>query len=115
VFRKGIELGLRGHREVQNGVGFLLHSLGMLELDNQRPVEAKRVFSTGVSLFTEHSQMLLGLGLACLKLGEGEEARKHFKASIDADPHHCHAWQSWAIAEKQVCIYCMVFIIHDWP
>lgn len=77
MFRKGIELGLRGNREVENSVGFLLHSLGMLELDNQRPQEAKRVFNTGATIFKDHSQMFLGVGLACLKLGEGEEARKY--------------------------------------
>jgi len=32
IFRQGIELGLKGNREVENGVSFLLHSLGMLEL-----------------------------------------------------------------------------------
>jgi hypothetical protein len=49
------------YREVENGVGFLLHSLGMLEMDSHRVEEAKRVFSTGVSLFPHHSQMLLGI------------------------------------------------------
>ena len=73
----------------------------MLELDAQRAEEAKRVFQTGVALFKDHSQMLLGLGQATLKLGESEMARRHFKASIDANPSHGHAWQSWALAEKQ--------------
>jgi len=101
IFHKGIELGLNGNKEVDSGVGFLLHSLGMLELDNGRADESKRVFSTGVSLFPHHSQMLLGLALASMRLGDGDVAREYFKASVDSDPLHAHAWQSWAIAEKQ--------------
>ena len=93
IFRRGIELGLKGNREVEHGVGFLLHSLGMLEMDGQRIEEAKRVFSTGVSLFPRHSQMLLGLALACGKLGQLGVARQHYRASVDADPSHAHAWQ----------------------
>ncbi len=101
IFHKGIELGLSGNKEVDSGVGFLLHSLGMLELDNGRADESKRVFSTGVSLFPQHSQMLLGLALASIRLGDGDVAREYFRASVDSDPLHAHAWQSWAIAEKQ--------------
>jgi tetratricopeptide (TPR) repeat protein len=101
IFRRGMELGLKGNREVDNGVGFLLHSLGTLEADNHRPEEAKKVFMTGASLFPNHSQILLGLALACMKLGQYAEARESFKASVDADPFHAHAWQSWGLAEKQ--------------
>ena len=101
IFRKGIELGLRGNREVDNGVGFLLHSLGTLEADSQRIVEAKKVFSTGVNLFPQNSHLLLGLALVQMKCGEYELAREHFKASVDSDPFHAHSWQSWALAEKQ--------------
>ncbi|KAJ1436823.1 hypothetical protein B484DRAFT_324887 [Ochromonadaceae sp. CCMP2298] len=101
IFRKGIELGLKGNREVDPGVGFLLHSLGMLELDNRRFSEAHKVFSTGIRLFPNHSQMLLGQALVCMKLGQHEQARAHFRLSVDADAAHLHAWQCWAIAEKQ--------------
>ncbi len=101
IFRRGIELGLRGNREVDNGVGFLLHSLGTLEADNHRVEEAKKVFSTGVNLFPQHSHLLLGLALAEMKCGEYDLAREHFKASVDSDPFHAHSWQSWALAEKQ--------------
>ena len=102
IFRRGIELGLRGSREVENGVGFLLHSLGMLEVDAHRFREAHRVFTTGVSLFPEHSHMLLGRALASMSLGYFKEAHQDFRASVGADPHHAHAWQAWAIAEKQM-------------
>mmetsp|Transcript_14148 Transcript_14148/g.23536 ORF Transcript_14148/g.23536 Transcript_14148/m.23536 type:complete len:1046 (-) Transcript_14148:183-3320(-) len=101
IFRKGIELGLKGNREVDPGVGFLLHSLGMLELDGRRLLEAQKVFATGISLFPNHSQMLLGQALVSMKLGEHEKARLHFRLSVDADATHLHAWQCWAIAEKQ--------------
>jgi tetratricopeptide (TPR) repeat protein len=101
IFRRGIELGLRGNREVDNGVGFLLHSLGTLEADSLRVEEAEKVFSTGVNLFPQHSHLLLGLALVEMKLGKYDEAREHFKASVDSDPFHAHSWQSWALAEKQ--------------
>ena len=102
IFRQGIELGLKGNREVENGVSFLLHSLGMLELvDRHRSHEAEKIFSTGVSLFPKHSQMQLGLAMASMKLGVEEKAKKCFKSAVDADPYHAHAWQAWAIAEKQ--------------
>lgn len=101
IFRRGIELGLRGNREVDNGVGFLLHSLGTLEADGMRMEEAEKVFSTGVNLFPQHSHLLLGLALVQMKLGKYDEAREHFKASVDSDPFHAHSWQSWALAEKQ--------------
>lgn len=104
IFRQGIELGLKGNREVENGVSFLLHSLGMLELiERHRCDEAEKIFSTGVSLFPKHSQMQLGLALTSMKLGAYEKARKCFRLAVDADPYHAHAWQAWAIAEKQCC------------
>ena len=37
--------------------------------------------------------MLLGLALACGKLGQLGVARQHYRASVDADPSHAHAWQ----------------------
>ena len=101
VFHKGIELGLNGNREVDSGVGFLLHSLGVLELDNGRPEEAIKVFLTGISFFPQHSQMLLGLAQANMRSSFYDKAREHFRAAVDADPHHAQAWQCWAIAEKQ--------------
>ena len=104
IFKHGIEIGLKGNREVENGVSFLLHSLGMLELmDRHRFDEAEKIFSTGVSLFPKHSQMQLGLAMASMKLGAEEKARKCFRSAVDADPYHAHAWQAWAIAEKQCC------------
>jgi len=101
IFHKGIELGLNGNREVDSGVGFLLHSLGMLELDCGKADEAKRVFSTGISLFPQHSHLLLGLAMANVRLGNLDASREQFRAAVDADPFHAHAWQSWAVAEKQ--------------
>lgn len=101
IFRRGIDIGLKGSREVEHGVGFLLHSLGMLELDCNNFAEATKVFEMGVSLFSRHSHMLLGLALAQMKSGLMERARKNFRSSVDADPFHAHAWQAWALAEKQ--------------
>lgn len=102
IFRQGIEIGLKGNREVENGVSFLLHSLGMLELvDRHRVEEAEKIFSTGISLFPKHSHMHLGLAMSLMRLGMDEKARKYFRSAIDADPFHAHAWQAWAIAEKQ--------------
>jgi tetratricopeptide (TPR) repeat protein len=102
IFRQGIEIGLKGNREVENGVSFLLHSLGMLELvESHRVEEAEKIFSTGVSLFPKHSHMHLGLAMSLMRLGMDEKAREYFRAAVDADPYHAHAWQAWAIAEKQ--------------
>ncbi len=117
----GIELGLCGQREVEQGVDFLFHSLGMLQLDTKQFAEAKKVFSAGVGLFPNHSHMLLGrvplytyyasrfyfatlagLALACMRLGQHAQARERFRMSVDCDSQHLHAWQSWAVAEKQL-------------
>eukprot|EP01036_Dinobryon_divergens_P030333 gene30333-39562_t len=102
IFRKGIELGLCGQREVEQGVDFLFHSLGMLQLDTKQFAEAKKVFTAGVGLFPNHSHMLLGLALACMRLGQHSQARERFRMSVDCDSQHLHAWQSWAVAEKQL-------------
>jgi tetratricopeptide (TPR) repeat protein len=102
IFRRGIELGLCGDREVEPGVDFLFHSLGMLQLDTRQFAEAKRIFEAGVGLFPRHSHMLLGLALALMRMGQHGHARDCFRAAVDADCHHLHAWQSWAIAEKQL-------------
>ena len=126
LFRRGIELGLCGQREVEHGVDFLFHSLGMLHLDSKQFAEAKKVFSAGLGLFPRHSHMLLGQGvpglmvsdslshniqmygrtaglaLACMRLGQHSQARECFRLSVDCDSQHLHAWQSWAIAEKQL-------------
>eukprot|EP01041_Mallomonas_annulata_P003417 gene3417-6780_t len=102
IFRAGIELGIRGNREIEHGVSFLLHSLGSLELHGNNIEEAKRIFTTGVELYPHHSQLLLGLALTLMKLGENDEARKFFKESVDADSKHSHAWQAWAVAEKSI-------------
>ena len=69
LLKKGIELGLKGLREVEHGTEFLLHSLGTLELDNRHFEEAKKVFETGVLLYPKHSHLLLGLALSYMKLG----------------------------------------------
>jgi Flp pilus assembly protein TadD len=101
IFRRGIALGLRGSREAEQGVGFLLHSLGTLELSGRRYREALRVFSTGANIFPGNSHLLLGRALALMRVGDWDIARGDFRASVDADPHHAHAWQAWAVAEKQ--------------
>lgn len=102
IFRLGIKMGLKGNREVDHGVDFLLHSLGMLELYSRKFKEAKIVFRKGIELYPKHSHMMLGLALTSMKLGDYEGAREYFRASVDADALHLHAWQSWAIAEKQL-------------
>lgn len=73
---------------------------GMLELDNNNPAEAERVFQSGVKIFPTHSHLLLGLALAEIKLGKTSLGRQHFKAAVDADMYHAHAWQCWALFEK---------------
>ena len=104
IFRRGVELGLQ-NKEVLGvgvGVGFLLHSLGMLLLDDRDWPGAQEVFRRGVKLFPAHSHMLLGMALVMMRTGDHRAARKYFRQSVDADSMHLHAWQSWAVAEKQL-------------
>jgi Flp pilus assembly protein TadD len=44
--------------------------------------EALDVFSTGAAAFPKHSQMLLGLALANMRLGRYDEAREAFKEAV---------------------------------
>ena len=85
IFRHGVELSMGEGAGADPGVGFLLHSLGTLELDSRRLREARAVFEEGVQLFPNHSQMLLGLALSCMRLGEHQRARQLFRQSVDAD------------------------------
>ena len=101
AYRRGIEIAMKGGRELDPAVEFLFHSLGMMELEYQRPLEAKKVFTLGTSLFPQQPLLLLGLAIAETKLGGHEQARKLFRSSIDVEVTHAHAWQAYAIFEKQ--------------
>jgi tetratricopeptide (TPR) repeat protein len=100
ILKHGIEVSVK-KSEIDPNVKFLFHSLGMLELDRLNPVEAERIFEAGINIFPSNSHFLLGMALAYMKLGKNDLARQEFKLSVDADVYHAHAWQCWAIFEKQ--------------
>lgn len=86
----------RFHRDV-----FLIHSLGMLELNSNRAAEAERVFMDGLKKHTRSSQLLLGAALSKVKLGSEDSARDYFERSIKANKRHAQAWQAWGVMESR--------------
>ena len=106
------EILVRGLREVRlNEVGmdstnrdrakFLYHTLGMLELNSNRPTVARNYFQEGIDRFGNSSQLLLGSGLCAVKLGNEETARSLFEKSVLADRKHAQAWQAWGVMETR--------------
>lgn len=106
------ELLLEGNREARRmDVGtdsphreralFLTHTLGMLELNSNRPSASLDVFKDGIDRFGNSSQLLLGAALCEVKLGNERKARKLFERSVLNDETHAQAWQAWGVMEMR--------------
>jgi tetratricopeptide (TPR) repeat protein len=106
------ELLLEGNREVRRiNVGtdsphreralFLTHTLGMLELNSNRPSASLEVFRDGIERYGNSSQLLLGAALCEVKLGNERKARVLFERSVLNDEKHAQAWQAWGVMEMR--------------
>jgi tetratricopeptide (TPR) repeat protein len=106
------ELLWQGQRQVQcRNVGtdsphrdravFLTHTLGMLELNSNRPAESMKVFQDGIERYGNSSQLLLGAALCQVKLGNEQRARELFERSVAQDHRHAQAWQAWGVMEMR--------------
>ncbi len=84
---------------------FLTHTLGMLELNSNRAIEAKMVFESGLERHVNSSQLLLGAALSEVKLGNEDAARVLFERSVNVDRKHAQAWQSWGVMEMRAGNY----------
>ncbi|CAB9523264.1 HAT [Seminavis robusta] len=81
---------------------FLSHTLGMLELNSNRPTEALEVFvCQGIDRYGNSSQLLLGAALCEAKLGKQEAAQELFERSVLVDSKHGQAWQAWGVMEMR--------------
>mmetsp|Transcript_41690 Transcript_41690/g.100000 ORF Transcript_41690/g.100000 Transcript_41690/m.100000 type:complete len:1258 (+) Transcript_41690:115-3888(+) len=80
---------------------FLSHSLGMLELNSNRPVEALEIFEEGTHRCGNSSRLLLGAALCQMRLGKEDAARSLFEQTIVADKKHPQAWQAWGVMETR--------------
>jgi tetratricopeptide (TPR) repeat protein len=80
---------------------FLTHTLGMLELNSNRPSIALDVFVNGIDQYGNSSQLLLGAALCSIKLGNERKAREWFEQSVVTDEKHAQAWQAWGMMEMR--------------
>jgi tetratricopeptide (TPR) repeat protein len=80
---------------------FLSHTLGMLELNSNRPAVALETFQEGISRCGNSSQLLLGAALCEMKLGKENAARSLYERSILRDKKHAQAWQAWGVMETR--------------
>eukprot|EP00980_Cylindrotheca_fusiformis_P015825 scaffold4634_cov122-Cylindrotheca_fusiformis.AAC.6 len=105
ILRKGLqEIRLKNlgtdstHRSRAN---FLSHTLGMLELNSNRPGVALEIFEEGLKRGGDSSQLLLGAALCEMKLGKDDSARALFERSVLNDKKHAQAWQAWGVMETR--------------
>jgi tetratricopeptide (TPR) repeat protein len=105
ILRKGLEeirvknLGTDStHRDRAK---FLSHTLGMLELNSNRPGDALSIFQDGLSRCGNSSQLLLGSALCEMRLGKEDAARALFERSVLNDKKHAQAWQAWGVMETR--------------
>lgn len=80
---------------------FLSHTLGMMELNSNRPKEALEVFIDGIERFGNSSQLVLGAAQSNFRLGKHQVARLKFEQSVLMDPEHAQAWQAWGVMEMR--------------
>lgn len=80
---------------------FLSHTLGMLELNSNRPSEALAIFEEGIQRCGNSSRLLLGAALCEMRLGKESAARSLFEQTIAADKKHAQAWQTWGVMETR--------------
>lgn len=86
------------HRDRAN---FLSHTLGMLELNSNRPAIALEIFEDGLTRGGNSSQLLLGAALCEMRLGKDNAARALFERSVLNDKKHAQAWQAWGVMETR--------------
>ena len=105
ILQKGLgelhrtEVGMDStHRERAK---FLCHTLGMLELNSNRPSIALEIFQQGTTRCGNSSQLLLGAALCEAKLGKEDAARVLFERAILSDRKHAQAWQAWGVMETR--------------
>lgn len=84
---------------------FLTQSLGTIELNCNRPLEAKKIFESGIEQHGNSTQLLLGAAWSELKLGNDDAARNFFERSVNVDRSHAQAWQSWGVMEMRAGNY----------
>lgn len=80
---------------------FLSHTLGMLELNSNRPVIALDIFKDGIQRCGNSSRLLLGAALSEMRLGKDDAARALFERSVVSDKKHAQAWQAWGVMETK--------------
>lgn len=80
---------------------FLSHTLGMLELNSNRPAIALEVFQDGIQRCGNSSRLLLGAALSEMKLGKEDAARGLFERSVMSDRKHAQGWQAWGVMETK--------------
>lgn len=80
---------------------FLTHTLGMLEMNRNHPIDALKVFSDGINRYGNSSQLLLGAALCEISLGNEKKARALFERSVLSDERHAQAWQAWGVMEMR--------------
>jgi tetratricopeptide (TPR) repeat protein len=86
------------HRE---RASFLSHTLGMLELNFNRPSNASQIFLDGIERYGNSSQLLLGAALCEVKMGNDKTAQTFFERSIMSDEKHSQAWHAWGVMEMR--------------
>lgn len=84
---------------------FLVHTLGMIELNTNRPADASMVFKDGIVKYGNCSQLLLGAALSEVKLGNEDKARELFEKAARTDSRHAQAWQAWGVMEMRAGHY----------
>jgi tetratricopeptide (TPR) repeat protein len=84
---------------------YLYHTLGMLELNSNRPSDALAVLQEGINRCGNSSQLLLASALCEVKLGKEDAARVLFERSILVDKKHAQAWQAWGVMETRAGNY----------
>lgn len=80
---------------------FLSHTLGILELNSNRPAIALEIFQHGIHRCGNSSRLLLGAALSEMKLGKEDAARSLFERSVSVDKKHAQAWQAWGVMETK--------------
>ncbi len=80
---------------------FLSHTLGMIELNSNRPVIALAIFKDGIQRCGNSSRLLLGAALSEMRLGKDGAARVLFERSVVSDKRHAQAWQAWGVMETK--------------
>jgi len=80
---------------------FLSHTLGMLELNSNRPAIALEIFQEGIQRCGNSSRLLLGAALSEMKMGRDDAARGMLERSVLSDKKHAQAWQAWGVMETK--------------